>query len=370
MSYCSDYVSRKISVLSTIATVAVVIIHSNSLERFRDNRIAFVVGNAIAFLQHWAVPFFFMVSGFFFDRFWEGRSLRLSYFSFLKRKAFSIGLPYVFWGSVFGFFLMMPLKMIVNHQHGLVAWNSTIFDESSWWNVVNQTLGLGAVSNFVGAMWYLRALLLIFLAAPLWVCVRRISRLFMLVMGFALILSFSTITSGGGESIGEVWLGVHLNVASLGWFSLGTTISAFRLEEVKIPRGVIAFSALSWASASGCVIVNRLVQAEWSMMLCVWFRIAPLFLIVGWWGAVDYLPSCAIIKYSKWIGMRFWIYCMHHPVSSWVGGCVYTVVGHELSGRVWLQCLQAPITLLVCYGSAIWVEKRAPRFFALLCGGR
>lgn len=64
MKYCSETTSRKIAVLTTLATVAVVIVHSNSLESIRTPSWAFWAGNAIAFLQHWAVPFFFMVSGF------------------------------------------------------------------------------------------------------------------------------------------------------------------------------------------------------------------------------------------------------------------------------------------------------------------
>lgn len=98
MRYCSEKVSRKISVLATLATVAVVIIHSNSLELVKMPSWAFWVGNAIAFLQQWAVPFFFMVSGFFFDRAFCDKPIFSNWMPFLRKKFRSLVVPYVLWG--------------------------------------------------------------------------------------------------------------------------------------------------------------------------------------------------------------------------------------------------------------------------------
>lgn len=100
MSYCNSKTSRKIAVLTTLATIAVVIIHSNSLESYRESAWLFGIGNGIAFLQHWAVPFFFMVSGFFFDRAFDDGPLIGGYSSFLFKKLRTLGMPYLLWGSV------------------------------------------------------------------------------------------------------------------------------------------------------------------------------------------------------------------------------------------------------------------------------
>ena len=56
--YCSEGHSKRIKVLSLLATIAVVIIHSNSLEDIRNNALAWWIGNVVAVLQYWAVPFF------------------------------------------------------------------------------------------------------------------------------------------------------------------------------------------------------------------------------------------------------------------------------------------------------------------------
>ena len=92
--YCSKDHSRRISVLSLLATIAVVILHSNSLENIRINAFVWWIGNVIAVLQYWAVPFFFIVSGFFFDRSYVQHNV--STFQFLKKKVWSLGVPYFF----------------------------------------------------------------------------------------------------------------------------------------------------------------------------------------------------------------------------------------------------------------------------------
>ena len=93
--YCLEDHSRRISVLSLLATIAVVIIHSNSLENIRINAFVWWIGNVIAVLQYWAVPFFFIVSGFFFDRSYVQHNV--STFQFLKKK-YGLLVCHIFFG--------------------------------------------------------------------------------------------------------------------------------------------------------------------------------------------------------------------------------------------------------------------------------
>lgn len=369
MSYCNDYTSRKFSILSTFATIAVVIIHSNTLETYRESALAFGIGNAIAFLQHWAVPFFFMTSGFFFDRAFVDKSIVKTYSPFVVKKIRSLGIPYLLWGSVIGFLLMTPLKMIVNHQQGVPLYSGTIFSVEGTWNIIDSVIGISGY-NFVGALWYVRVLLIAFLIAPIWIGLRKLSRWLMPLVGFGLILVFSAVSGGGGEECGEKFGEFYLQVSSFGWILLGMAVSAFRLEELKVPRGIIISAAFLWVIMSAIVIVNRFELAPWNSVLCIWFRIAPIFLIIVWWG----LSDCAIAmfpeKLPEWFNYRFWIYCMHHPITAWVGGIVYAVVGHGISGRIIVQCVQAPMTILGCVVAAALVKRLAPKTFAVLCGGR
>lgn len=367
--YCSIYVSRKIAVLSTLATIAVAIIHSNSLERYYESRLVFSIGNVIAFLQHWAVPFFFMVSGFFFDRAFAEKPIIKSYYPFLLKKLRSLGLPYLLWGSVIGFLLMTPLKMIVNHQQGVAVLSGTIFAEHGVLNIADRVLGVSG-GNFVGALWYIRVLLVAFLTSPIWVGLRKISKWLLPISGFGLILCFSAVSGGGGEERGEKFGFFCLQVSSFGWILLGMAVSAFKLEELKIPRNVATCAALLWVIMSAIVIVNRFELAPWNSALRIWFRIAPIFLIIAWWRGGDCVIARLPEKLPVWFSYRFWIYCMHHPITAWVGGVVYAVVGHGLPGKIVVQCVQAPITLFACIYAAVVVKKHWPKAFAVLCGGR
>lgn len=369
MSYCNSKTSRKIAVLTTLATIAVVIIHSNSLESYRESAWLFGIGNGIAFLQHWAVPFFFMVSGFFFDRAFDDGPLIGGYSSFLFKKLRTLGMPYLLWGSVIGFLLMTPLKIIVNQQQGAELLSGTIFATHGVWNVVDHVVGISG-GNFVGALWYVRVLLIAFLMTPVWIGLRRVSRWLLPMVGIGLILGFSAVSGGGGEESGEKFGAFYLPVSSFGWILLGMAVSAFKLEEVKVPRCAVLCAAFLWTIMTVVVVINRFEIAPWNGVLCIWFRIAPLFLIVAWWGGVDGAIARLPEKLPEWFSYRFWIYCMHHPITAWVGGIVYAVVGHGLSGRIIVQFLQAPLTLLICICAAVVVKKLCPKVFKVLCGGR
>lgn len=118
-SYTSADASLKIRVMAFLGAVAVVVIHSNSLESITDPLWAGRVGNWIGYLQRWAVPFFFMVSGFFFDRGYA--SVARGTKDFYRTKFKSLVVPYCLWGAVYGALMMTPILMWVNHAKGECA---------------------------------------------------------------------------------------------------------------------------------------------------------------------------------------------------------------------------------------------------------
>lgn len=64
-----EKISRKITVLSFLAMVSVVYIHHNAVGTFEPARWnAIIQGFLTRGISDWAVPFFFMVSGFWFAR--------------------------------------------------------------------------------------------------------------------------------------------------------------------------------------------------------------------------------------------------------------------------------------------------------------
>ena len=141
MKYCSDFTSRKIRILSFLATISVVIIHTNALEGNREVAAAWWIGNLIGYAQRWAVPFFFVVSGFFLHRVFECQQHVIAA-TFLKKRVKTLLIPYLFWGAIYGTVTMTPLLygVAVAHQESSPL-SHTVFTGSIW-HVVNHIVGI------------------------------------------------------------------------------------------------------------------------------------------------------------------------------------------------------------------------------------
>ena len=287
----------------------------------------------------------------------------------MRKKVWSLAIPYVLWGGLFGFLTMTPLKMFVNRLHGDGILSGTIFEAHGVWDAIDRTIGITG-GNFIGAMWYIRLLLIVFLTAPLWIVMRRLFRYATFSAGLLLVFCFSSVTGGGGDAEGEMIGCFCIHTAGIGWILLGMAISAFRIEKARLPVALVIFSGLLWCAMTGFVIHNRFVEAAWSAMLSLWFRVGPLFLMMALWGLYDYLPQVLPDKLPKWFGVRFWVYCMHHPVTAWMGALVHAVFGHAMQGRIAFQLLVAPLSLLVCAGAGVFAKKIMPQEYTILNGGR
>lgn len=100
MKYVSQTISQKLRIISFVATISVVVIHTNHLEMFKECSVAWWIGNLIGYLQRWAVPYFFLVSGFFFARAFEKQPLFRYWKTFLLVKVKTLLVPYLLWGIV------------------------------------------------------------------------------------------------------------------------------------------------------------------------------------------------------------------------------------------------------------------------------
>ena len=368
MKYCSEIHSKRIRVLSLLATIAVVIIHSNSLENIRNNAFAWWIGNIVAVLQYWAVPFFFIVSGFFFDRSYVMRNI--STFQFLKRKVWSLGVPYLFWGAVFGGIVLTPILAFVNMKAGRPMFENTFWDAPSFILSVDRLIGgfYGAPPN--GALWYVRMLLVIFCFAPLIKWIRsQLNGVGLLCIG-VLIISFSSgINMNVGnevESFGFIGIPVRMKLASIGYFIIGCLISAYSLEKKSIGK-IISFSCVSaWLVIMFSALSFKYAGVKTPCFMEMILKYAPLFVVVSLWS----IPWEKTNFGTRLIPIRFWIYCMHHPVSACVSAGVHVVLGHSLFAEGCSMVLVAPLCLVVVAMTGIIIQKRCHIVFSILNGGR
>ena len=100
-----DKTSRKISILSFILFIGVMLIHTNNLEVYEINSNGFdflaAVESGLSGISSSCVPIFFFISGFLFFRNFQISMLLDKYQSRIK----SIVIPYIVWNTLYYFFL-------------------------------------------------------------------------------------------------------------------------------------------------------------------------------------------------------------------------------------------------------------------------
>jgi surface polysaccharide O-acyltransferase-like enzyme len=95
---------KSVDYLRTLAILAVVLIHTTSrtLEAAKFDLIGFPLTLFLNQIARFAVPLFFIISGFVLETNFDQSS---SYFSFLKKRFSKIFIPYIFWSGIYYLFI-------------------------------------------------------------------------------------------------------------------------------------------------------------------------------------------------------------------------------------------------------------------------
>ena len=164
--------SNRIKVLSFIATVFVVYRHSlNYLAFFNTWTASGLNGwiqDGVMVLTQVAVPYFFLVSGYFFFR--KDYYNHQSYFKMITTKVRTLLVPFFIWNIV-GLFCLIVTRQIQS------------FDS------FGQFLVNILQSKYYGPLWYIRDLMILMLFAPLYQWVYRVNSIFLYLI-IALCLYF------------------------------------------------------------------------------------------------------------------------------------------------------------------------------------
>lgn len=346
-----ELLSKKISVLSFLAMIGVVMIHSNTLGTMSVAAGWNIVIQKILTrtFTAWAVPFFFVVSGFWFARGRyiqeNGGGLKI----FLLKKMKTLLIPYLLW-AVIGAAIALPLYVFnnfVNHEPFLAR---TFLSAPGVWAKVNRLFGItcnGPSGNL--ALWYVRTLLVLFLFAPIWKVVYRKAGKWLLVPALTLALIVPQIQIPH----------IEIKLGSVGWFLIGIGVSQWIAEVRKIPIVAVVVAGLGWAtlsvaSAVGFVLLPSLI---------------PLCGIVFMWGACD-LVAKRDFEVPRYMKKSFWVYCLHGSMIGYLlAGIPYVVGKTDIS--TFVTTLFSPvIAIVVCLFAAHLCEKLNIKLFSLLSGGR
>ena len=169
-------ISDILRLFSLIAALCVVAIHANV-----DGRWNFICGT----LTSWAVPFFFVQSGFFFGI--SEYIQRGEYRKMFQKKVQGLLLPYLLWVFI-AIVTCYPLVILNNHLKGIPLLERTVFAEKNVWLMLDRTFGImHNAPEPIGVLWFVRALMILFLCAPIWRFFARRSLSWLFVCLFVLL---------------------------------------------------------------------------------------------------------------------------------------------------------------------------------------
>ena len=338
----NSYFSNKAIWVSFVMSVLVVYIHANNLKNVGLEEVKTSTDWILTQIMargfgDMAVPFFFVLAGFFFFRFdiWSG-----SVFSIieekLKRRVKSLVVPYLIWNT-FGTVFYMLIKRVP----AIVAvMNSKEVIDFTIPNVLRGVF----LYEYYYSFWYMHDLIVLALLSPVIILILRNQKrsiLLLCLLGFATLFPDRYI----------------IRAESMFYFLLGGYISCYQRE--KFEERSDQKQAILSVVVILVVVVIRFLEIPYLS------RIALLFAPLALWKAFDLFPIPSI----KWFYTQsFFVYASHSiPVT-----VVMKILARTApKGTEALSYMITPwITLGLLYIIAKTLNSWFPRFYKILCGGR
>lgn len=342
----NQYFSKKITLISFIMSIFVVYIHSNNLVNVglaeEITSIDYIATRIIVeCFARIAVPFFFMMSGYWFFRFdfsdIKGDLTTIK--SKLLKKVKSLVVPYLIWNTfVYLFFIVITRIPFVFNLMNMddavgVDFKSIIF------NVFLHE------QNY--PMWYVQNLLVLLLLTPLFLLMLKnkyISLVTLTMLGVLYCMGFS-------------W--DYCQTSSIFFFLLGAIIAVYyrKFFEERSNKKIALI-------ASG-ILVFRIVSAyfEFPVLSTVALLFSPVAL-------VKFFDVFNDFKVNWFTKQSFFVYCAHLLPTT----IVMKILAKLFGGNDLLACLAFMVTpfvtLIGLYIVAKIMIRFMPKLYGLLCGGR
>lgn len=324
--------SNRIKVLSFIATVFVVYRHSlNYLAFFNTWTASGLNGwiqDGVMVLTQVAVPYFFLVSGYFFFR--KDYYNHQSYFKMITTKVRTLLVPFFIWNIV-GLFCLIVTRQIQS------------FDS------FGQFLVNILQSKYYGPLWYIRDLMILMLFAPLYQWVYRVNSIFLYLI-IALCLYF-------------YWLPVDnlfLSTEGVFFFFLAGIISHHdNILTKSVPKEIVIVLTIIWLLLCFTTPLFQYIHKFCTILgvICFWL-LSETNIVV---------ENKLLLHLSKY---SFLIYVLHFfPLK-----IMKIALGRLFFGNEWVSLFSYLLLPLVCVCIIIvlgyLMQKYFPKLFAVSMGGR
>lgn len=326
------HISDKIKILSFICTVMVVIRHGFNLYAFglNDCKTSYIgfIEYGVSKLTEIAVPYFFIVSGFFFLRYtYYSKS---EYIHMLYKKMNSLFIPFLFW-NIFG---IIPL--LLAHQF--------VFENTTWKYII-QLLH----SDWNGVLWYVRDIMTLMVLVPLYAWIFVLNNRWLYGVVF-LLLFINWIPVDCGWISTEGMLFFYLG----GFLQKNESVISRRM-----PTFLLAIIGTAW------IISCFFFPFKWEI-----HRYNTLLGLIIFWQMYHYIPK----QISSWIlnisAYSFFIFVTHLYI---IKG-IKLGVAHYFWGNEFIALLSYIFLPLLTIIIALYIGKKfnkfLPKVFNIVMGGR
>ncbi len=354
----TDYVSRKIKIVSFFAILCVVFQHAINFTGYIDPSsayggqanfntvIQYIVGYGFA---RPAVALFFLLSGFLFFRNYSLGKTLSKYASRFR----SLFIPYLLWGV-----LSVVFVVLLQTNGGFASLYTGVLAGRSF----GEYVGLVVHHGVAFQLWFLLDLMLYTLLAPLFYIVLRYSSVWFLVpvyiawmLQIPLPPAFSFLYRGGL------------------FYLLGAYVAMYGVYIPKEKlRSVALLSFVCWITILGIKtsISFGVIPSGW-MQLSQIDNMAIVMGIASIWFGYDRIAASKIMDALFWAApFTFFLYASHEPLLEIVKQLGVTWTGRSDAALLFLYASSVTVVFVLTIGCGICVKKWAPKFYTLLTGGR
>ncbi len=325
--------SDKIRIASLLCTFMVIMRHSRNLQAFWGTEnitgaCAFIE-NGFSVLTEIAVPYFFIVSGFFFFRtnYYE----KSTFIDMLRKKGHSLLIPFLIWNIMWG---------AVLYFIGFMDWNESII------NKVEHLL----MSDYYGALWYVRTLMVLMVLVPLydWIFIIDNRWLYLLAL-IGLYLWWWPVDC------------TLFSTEGVFFFFIGGVLQRYQsVVSIKVPWIFVMFIIIVWCSIA-------FIRPVWNIQIN---KLMTLLGIESFWLLLDYLGNSVKKILLTASSMTFFIYVNHfYFIKAIKVLTAYLNPYNELLAL--LTFLFYPIiTFILLVGIGLIWKRYFPNTFSIATGGR
>ena len=282
------------------------------------------------------------------------------YGDLLGKKVKSLVVPWLIF-ALLGVVLCTPLVVINNYMTHRAIWGRTVFNTHGIWEALNETFAITIPQpRQAGFLWYVRTLLVLFIFAPLW-------RLILKMSPWIFLAGFICMKIVPNADIPCVYFGAT-HTFFLGIFLGAYRDSLFARKIIPLPVSLMLLVfgmvlAVVWAGFDA----GYWTMSYWRRVV---YTLTPLLLGAGIWGLYDHVESRIPNRLPEFVGWSMWLYLTHSLVAGWFLASMRFLLGKTDNMMVWLPFVNILFTTTISILLGYWIKRCWPRVFASCCGGR